>query len=64
MPMSIEEQYAAAEAFDASLTPEQNLANARAVRAAWVESDGLRATFAIAFPALAKLLADDEKDSE
>ena len=64
MPMSLAEHYAAAEAFDASLTPEQNLANARAVRAAWVESDGLVTPFAVVFPKLAKLLADDEKDSE
>jgi hypothetical protein len=62
MPMSIEEKYAAAEAFDASLTPEQNFANARAVRAAWVEQDVT--TFAVVFPKLAALIDAADKESK
>ena len=53
--MSIADQYAAAEAFDASMTPQHKAAFARLARAAWIESGGTEETWRSMF---AKAAAD------
>lgn len=63
MPMSIEEQYAAAQAFDDAMTPEHKAAFARLARSAWIESGGTEETFRKSFPRAAAEIDADEKRS-
>lgn len=61
MPMSIEEMYAAAKAFDASQTPAERVAFARLVRSAWLDSGGTDQTWRANFPKVAAELDAAEK---
>jgi hypothetical protein len=60
----IAEQYKAAEAFDASMTPQHKATYARSVRQAWLESGGTEETFRLNFPQTAAEIDADIPEDE
>jgi hypothetical protein len=56
--MGIEDDYKAAEAFDASMTPEHRAAFARSARRAWLESGGTEETFRATLPTIASDISE------
>jgi len=57
-------RYAAAEAFDASMTPQHRAAFARLARSAWLESGGSEETWRSNFPSAAADIDADKSEQE